>query len=164
MRQHRGAAVQLIPGWDDLPTLSWKKKVALLVFRGSLLPQVEMPVTHHFADGVYIRELRVPKGTIIVGNEHLLGHEMQLIEGSIEMAAPDGRFHFDAFASMHTKPGYHAVVYTVTDMVSRTIHPNPDNSTDIESLEAKWFGNPQELIAEGHRVALDYEESVCLAP
>jgi hypothetical protein len=50
-------------------------------------------------------------------------------------------------------------------MVSRTMHPNPEELRDIEALEAKWFGDPKKLIAKGKSVheLLEHEERVCLA-
>ena len=74
---------------------------------------------------------------------------MQLLEGAVIVAAPEGKFEFRAPATLHTKPGFHAVVYALTDVVARTVHPNPDDCRDIDALEAKWFGNPSEVIARG---------------
>ena len=144
--------MQLVPLWDDLPALSWKEKVCLLTYHITKMEQAEGPLEHFFENGNYVRELRFPAGTIMTGREHLLGHEMQLIEGSVIVVAPDGRFHFDAFASMRTKAGFHAVVYALTDVVSRTIHPNPEDCRDIAVLEKKWFGEAQEIIQRGTEI------------
>lgn len=89
---------------------------------------------------------------MLTGNEHLQGHEMQLLKGSVIVVAPDDRFQFDAPAVMHSKPGFHAVVYALTDMVARTVHPNPDNLRDIDALEALWFGKPEPVIEQGRLI------------
>ncbi len=126
--------------------------MAYLTYKLLELEQIEAPVKHIFAPGVYIRELLIPAGSLFTGNEHKLGHEVQLLEGSCLMVIPEGRIRFDAFASIHTKPGYHAVVAAITDMVARTVHPNPQELRDISALESIWFGNPKDLIARGGNV------------
>ena len=141
-----------VPAWDDLPALSWKEKVCLLTYQSLQGPQVPLPLIHFFTPGNYIREMRIPAGTLLTGREHLLGHRMELVEGAVLVFAPDGRFRFDAPASMDTKPGFHAVVYAMTDVVARTVHPNPEESRDIEALENHWFGSPEAVIAQGREI------------
>jgi len=147
----------LIPAWDNLPALPWLDKVSYLTHLLLKGEQIESPVTHVFEDGNYIRELKLPKGALLTGREHLLGHEMQLTEGSVIVAAPDGKFEFHAPASLHTKPGFHAVVYCLTDITARTVHPNPEDCRDVDALEAKWFGKAEDVIARGAQVALIIE-------
>ncbi len=53
---------------------------------------------------------------------------------------------------MHTKPGFHAVVYALTDIVARSVHPNPEDCRDIDALEAKWFGTSEDVIARGAQI------------
>ncbi len=142
----------IVPAWDNLPALPWKSKVALLTFEFSKLDQTGCPVKHIFSPGLYTREIEMPAGTFMTGREHLLGHECQLHKGSCFMVAPDGRHYFDAYSTVHTKPGYHAVVYAITDIVARTVHANPDNLRDIAALEKIHFGTAQELIDKGSQV------------
>lgn len=144
--------MELIPAWDSLPEMSWKDKVSYLTHLSLQTEQLPAPLAHLFEDGSYVREMRLPKGALLTGREHLLGHEMQLLEGSVIVAAPDGKFEFDAPATMHTKPGFHAVVYALTDIVARSIHPNPEGSRDIDALEAKWFGTSEDVIARGAEI------------
>jgi hypothetical protein len=144
--------MELIPAWDTLPDLSWRDKVSYLTHLSLQTEQIPAPVSHMFDSGNYIREMRLPKGSLLTGNEHLLGHEMQLIEGSVIVAAPDGKFEFHAWANMHTRPGFHAVVYALTDIVARSVHPNPEECRDIDALEAKWFGDAKDVIARGSEI------------
>lgn len=142
----------VIPAWDALPAMPWLDRVSYLTHLLLQGPQITAPVTHMFEGGNYIRELRLPKGALLTGNEHLLGHEMQLLEGSVIVAAPEGKFEFHAPATLHTRPGFHAVVYALTDAVARTVHPNPDGCRDIDALEAKWFASPDAVIARGAQI------------
>jgi hypothetical protein len=144
--------MELIPAWDDLPDLSWKDKVSYLTHLSLQTPQITAPVSHIFEGGNYVREMRLPQGALLTGREHLLGHEMQLLEGSVILAAPDGKFEFHAFASMHTKPGFHAVVYALTNVLARSVHANPENCRNIDALEEKWFGRAEDVIARGNQI------------
>jgi hypothetical protein len=45
------------------------------------------------------------------------------------------------------------VLYALTDVIGRTIHPNPTGSEDIDELEADIFESPDVLKALGAVVA-----------
>ena len=147
-----------VPIWDSLPDLAWKDKVCLLTYLSLQGPQVETPLRDDFQPGLYIRTMKIPAGTLLTGREHLRGHLMRLIEGSVIVIAPDGRFHFDAPSEMHTKPGFHAIVYAQTDVLAATVHPNPEESRDIDALEALWFGPPANVVDRGKLIY----EGLCL--
>ena len=50
---------------------------------GLKLPQEVMEVVHHFMPGVYIRELRIPKGTVVIGHTHRHAHTNQMLKGRL---------------------------------------------------------------------------------
>jgi hypothetical protein len=142
-----------VPAWDALPALSWKNKVAVLAYEFGKLEQTSCPVEHIFdVDKVYIREMKIPKDTLFIGREHINGHEVQLTEGEAVLVTPEGKFYFKAPAAIKTTSGMHAVAYTITDIVARTIHPNESNSTDFEALEASIFEPAEKLLALGEQV------------
>jgi hypothetical protein len=141
-----------VPTWDNLPALTWKNKVALLAHEFQKLEQTSCPVEHIFEDGKYIREMRIPKDTLFIGREHIHGHAVQLVDGEAVLITPDGKHYFKGFSEIHTNPGAHAVAYILTDVVCRTVHPNPDNSRDVEALEAAAFEPAEKLFALGRQV------------
>ena len=53
-------------------------------------PQVECPITHHFLSGVYVREMFVPAGSLILGHEHKAHHGCLLLKGTIRQLSEDG--------------------------------------------------------------------------
>jgi len=142
-----------IPGWDTLPDLTWSEKVALLTYRFLQLPQTETGIRHLFQDKLYIREIAIPPGVLVVGRVHKLGHEMQLLKGSLVLLGPDGySVGFQAPTSLRTGPGYQAVCFTLSNVVARTIHPNPEDVRDIEALEASIFESPESLVDLGSQI------------
>lgn len=140
-----------IPLLDQLPGLTWKEKLAYLGHQFSKLEtaMTDCPVTHHFEPGYYIREMRIPADTLFIGRAHRLGHLCRLIEGSVVHISEQERRTADAPFEMCTTPGYHMVLYTLTDIVGHTIHPNPDESRDTDALEATIFETSEELKSLG---------------
>ena len=53
------------------------------------MPQVELKVTHYFADGLYAREMFIPKGTMLTGALHLFEHINVCSQGDISVYTED---------------------------------------------------------------------------
>ena len=54
--------------------LSWRDKIAVLVRGMGHMPQVECPLKHYFAPGVYLREIFMPAGSVVIGKIHKTEH------------------------------------------------------------------------------------------
>jgi len=65
-------------------------KVDALVREMSALPQVECPVQHFFGPSIYIREVVMPAGTVVVGKYHKDDHLCNMIEGRMVVVGEDG--------------------------------------------------------------------------
>lgn len=152
---------QVVSILDKLPTLSWHEKVAYLTYRFLDLQQETCPVTHIFEPGKYIREMTIPKGTLFLGRAHRWGHECQLVSGEVMHITPDQKVHRKAPFSVTTIPGYHMVFLALTDVVGRTIHPNPTGSRDTEALEKQIFESVESLKQLGAEVNKQVEK-LCL--
>jgi len=135
-----------IPQWDQLPGLTWTEKVAALTDQFLTLEQTQCPLKHLFEGNLYIREIRIPVGTLLTGRVHRHGHVCQLLEGSVVLVQRDGsRDAFQAPSEIVTLPGYQMVVYAVDDVIARTIHPNPTGERDIATLEADIFESAESV-------------------
>ena len=64
----------------------------LYALQGALtnLPEVDCPLQHMFAPGVYIRTIFIPKGTCIVGKIHKHRHANILSSGSVLVLTESG--------------------------------------------------------------------------
>lgn len=140
-----------IPLLDRLSGLEWTEKLGYLTLKFLQLSQIECPLKHEFQDGNYIREITIPQGSMLIGRPHIHGHQCDLISGTVIHVTEHERRKVDAPFSMHTTPGYQVVIYAMTDVVARTVHPN-DGERDIATLEADIFGSIDEMIAVGRRV------------
>lgn len=53
------------------------------------LPQVDIPVSHHFGPGVYMREITIPAGTMALGAHQRFDHMNILLRGKVAMLDGD---------------------------------------------------------------------------
>lgn len=135
-----------IPPWDSLPDLTWNEKIAYLTHQFLALEQTHCPLSHRFEQGLYIREIIIPAGSLIIGRVHRHGHVCQLLEGSLFLIHREGhREAFQAPSQILTLPGYQMVVYAVTDVRAQTVHPNPSDERDISRLEADIFESAESV-------------------
>lgn len=103
------------------------------------LETMEVQTFHHFADGVYVREIHVPKDTVLIGHEHQ--HECLNIMSQGRVATIVNGVAREFKAPCIVKSGAHTrkASIVIEDMRWATVHPNPDNETDIEKLEARYL-------------------------
>lgn len=114
-------------------------------------PQLEIPVTHYFSPGVYMREITMPAGMTGVGHIHrhrhmniaLTGRSLVTIDGvTTEVVAP---FIFESM------PGAQKAFHVIEDLRWITIHANPNgwDESSIVEMEREIFELPLEMIIEG---------------
>lgn len=121
------------------------------------LPQVEIHTAHHFADGLYAREIHIPAGTVLTGKVHLEEHLNIVSKGRIIVWTEDGMREVAAGTTIVSRPGCKRVGLALEDTVWVTIHPNQINESDLEKLEARLI-EPAEL----QQLSLDLGEQLWL--
>lgn len=95
------------------------------------------PLKHTFAEGVYVREIRVPAGEIIVTREFKQSHATFLLYGEVSIITDKGLERVMAPYSWITDSGVKRVIFTHTEVIWTTVHSNPDEERDIETLESR---------------------------
>jgi len=110
------------------------------------------PLKHTFSDGIYVREIFIPKGMLIVGKIHKHDHPNFLMEGRVKVVTEAGEEYVNAPCSMISPAGTKRALYAETDLVWITVHNNPTNTRDMSILE-------KEIIAEDFTVYDKYIES-----
>lgn len=101
----------------------------------SQFPQVEQPLTHHFNEGQYAREIFNPKGSLIVTKTHKHGNASFIPTGRLLVITEDGQREMHGGQWFMTKPGTKRLIYALEDTRFVTVHPNPLNITDLNELE-----------------------------
>lgn len=111
------------------------------------LPPVEAPVTHHFAHGIYGREMFIPAGTMLTGKIHRYSTLNLLIQGEITVTTPEGVKRIAAPAVFVSPPGCKKVGFAHTDV--RWVNVHPTRLTDLAAIEQKFI-EPEAPHALGH--------------
>lgn len=127
--------------------LSFPDQVALIVEHMRGLPQTECPVTHRFAPGVYIREIKMPADTIVIGKVHKTEHFNILIRGSCIIVHDNGvREELRAPYTFVSKPEVQKVLYITEDMIWQTVHVTDE--TNLQRLETLLISKEHPLLSD----------------
>jgi hypothetical protein len=92
------------------------------------------PVKHQFAPGVYIREITMPEGMVVIGKIHKHAHANVLSAGVCAVFTEhDGLEILEAPRTWVSKPGTKRAVLVLESAVWTTIHRT--DLTDIDAIE-----------------------------
>ena len=108
------------------------------------------PLKHTFADGIYVRQMSMGKGTVVVGAIHKHLHVWFLLTGHISVITEDKNEDYIAPCYVVAEPGTKRVIYANENSLFVNIHKNPSNTQDIDKLT-------KEIVADTHE---EYEEYI----
>jgi len=102
------------------------------------------PIVDEYGCGTYARELRMPKGTVVVGKIHRHSHVNVISQGKVAVLTESGRELFEAPYTFISQAGIQRAVYILEDTVWTTVHLTSnlgeDNLDKIEDeVIAKTF-------------------------
>ncbi len=105
----------------------------------------ELPVFHHFAPGLYAREMHIPAGMALTGKVHKTEHMNILLQGEIIVWTEGGMKHLRAPYTFVSKPGTKRVGRTVTDTIWTCFHVT--DKTDLAEIEKEVI-EPSDNLAD----------------
>ena len=135
--------------FDNTPVKSYKDKVKyiedylisvaddnVVVGNGKeiVYPEHLWEYKHTFADGVYIREMRMKQGQLGFSAIHKHSYGFFLLSGILQSSKEDGVEEFVAPCYIVSPKGAKRIVYAVEDCVIVTVHANPTNTEDLNEL------------------------------
>ena len=124
-----------------------KPEIPLELIEGKMLeyPQVDCPVKHNFADGVYVRELFIPKGTLIMGKRHRFESCNILLKGKLAMhvSRNSPAEIIEAPFIFNSKPGVKKFALALEDTIFLNIHPTDEK--DIDNIEQMFIISEEEF-------------------
>jgi hypothetical protein len=97
------------------------------------MPQVTCPVEHYQVDGVYVRSMFIPAGTILTGKIHNFENIAILAQGTIRVSNGTDSYILTAPHIMVDKPGVKRIGYAETDVTFITVHKTAN--TEIDDIE-----------------------------
>ena len=89
---------------------------------------------HSFADGVYIREMRMKKGQLGFSAIHKHSYGFFLLSGVLASSREEGVEEFIAPCYIISPQGAKRIVYALEDCVIVTVHANSTNTEDLNEL------------------------------
>lgn len=107
------------------------------------LEQVECPVEHEFADGVYSRKMFVPSGSFVIGKMHRHSTYNILLQGSCTVFDGNETKDISAPFTFTSEPMVKKMAIFHEDSIWINIHPTTE--TDIDKIE-EIFIVPDNLI------------------
>ena len=117
---------------DDITNVSMRDKVENLEETLKNIPQVECPIKHYFAPGIYAREITIKKGTVLTGAIHKTENLAILSCGRLQLVTESGTIEISAPHILTVKPGTKNAAYAIEDSVWTNFFPTEE--TDVDKL------------------------------
>ncbi len=131
------------------PTVSSQEQVLRLQTELLKMPQADITTEHVFLGGRYERRITIPPWTVLTGAEHKTAYRVRLEQGTIAVNTDAGvkvltaPLEFDAPAGVQRAGRVFAEAVVWVD-----VYDNPDNCTDLPTLEARLYVVPEVGLAD----------------
>lgn len=119
-------------------------------------PIVDLPLRHLFAPGVYIREIFMPAGTVVVGHRHKTKHFNIVLKGKCAVTQ-DGIevMQIEAPMTFVSDAGVQKILLIKEDTTWQTVHPV--NEKEVEAMAEE---EREDMFVEKSELALEVEKLV----
>jgi len=105
--------------------------------KGEIVRSEKFPLKHTFADGIYVRQMTMKQDSVVVGAIHNHLHVWFLLTGHITVATEDSTEDYIAPCYVVSTPGVKRVIHANKESIFVNIHKNPNNTKDLDKLEAE---------------------------
>ena len=95
--------------------------------------KIELPLVHHINNGLYAREIFLPKDTLLTGKVHNFDHLSTLSKGEVSIYTEDGLIRIKAPFTWQSQAGVKRLIFVHEDAVWTTYHVT--DITDVATLE-----------------------------
>lgn len=151
------------PEFALAPVRPMRERVEQLQTQLERLPQVDCPVRHYFAPGLYAREMSIPAGTVVVGAVHKTENLIVVSLGRLQIVTADGTREVQAGDTFICQSGMKNAVVALEDSRWTNFLPNPGNLTDTDALtEVFTESKASELLGgrDNQQLAVQAAESI----
>ena len=94
-----------------------------------------VPLKHSFPDQIYIRQMEMKKGTMVIGAIHNHKHVWFLLTGHLTISSNKDVQDYEAPCYVVSEAGTQRAIYANEDSIFVNIHKNPENIENIDELE-----------------------------
>jgi len=117
------------------------QKVDMFLEEARKMPQVDCSTKHYFGPNLYIREVTMPAGTVVVGKSHKADHMCVMLSGKMIIVKDDGSRQELVAPMTFVGSAGRKVAYILETTVFQNIFVT--NETDIDKLESMLVDNTQ---------------------
>lgn len=110
------------------------------------MPQLELAVKHYFSEGVYARELEIPKDTVLTGKIHKYTQLNILLRGELSVLVDGEIKRVKAGFVVVSPPGTKRIAYAHEDSAWLTVHGTYE--TDVDLIEEQFIAQSEQEYLE----------------
>lgn len=92
--------------------------------------EVDLGIKHNFSDGLYAKEMFVPKGYMVGQHAHKFSHLSILAKGKVIVRTDDSEINYEAPACLEIKEGINHAIEALEDTVWYCIHATNEQNID----------------------------------
>ncbi len=121
------------------------------------------PLKHSFADGLYVREIFMPKGMLIVSALHKTSYPFFVLEGDLSIITLDGLMRIKAPYYSITQAGTKRILYIIEDTHWITVHATEETDVDLirEKITAKRYSDLPDHVKEALQLKDKERDFIC---
>lgn len=128
---------------QDLDNLL-SQKVEVLLAKSLELPQVDCQTKHYFGPSIYIREVTMPAGAVVIGKPHRKEHMCVMLQGRMIIVDAEGSQKELVAPLTFVGSAGRKVAYILETTVFQNILATDE--TDIDVLENMLVDNTQPML------------------
>lgn len=117
------------------------QKVDHLLAQVEDMPQVDCQTKHYFGPSIYIREVTMPAGTVVIGKPHRKEHMCVMLQGRMIVVMDDGTKQELVAPLTFVGSAGRKVAYILETTIFQNIMATDE--TDIDVLENMFIDNTQ---------------------
>jgi len=122
--------------------------IDILEKRMAACPQTPLPLVHRFTQGMYVREIHMPKNTVVTSVVHLTEHPFVILKGVVSVKDVASG-HVETIQGPHigiTQPGTRRLLFIHEDTIWVTFHATDKTDPD-EIAESIADTSPNPLLS-----------------
>lgn len=105
----------------------------------NLVNNEDFPITNNFSDGLYMRQMKMKAGSVVISAIHHTNHFWFLLSGKVILQADNETVEHMAPCWSYSLKGTKRLIKCVEDCVWINIIANPTNTKNIEDIENNFF-------------------------
>lgn len=110
----------------------------------NLVNNEEFPITNNFTDGLYMRQMKMKAGTIVISAIHHTNHFWFLLSGKVVVENENEIVEHIAPCWSYSLKGTKRLIKCIEDCVWINVIANPSDTRDMKAIEDNFFSMTME--------------------